>query len=309
MLNRLEIRHFRNHESFLADIPPNGCIFSGPNGSGKTSILEAIFLLASLKSFRLKNTYSCIQNGEPLCEVKATCPHEELVFRCQEKPKKKTALFWNNALVSASEMLEKKSFFAVLFCPEDLLLPFASPENRRRYLNRVLIPIFSDHFVAIRKYEKILRSRNALLKRIGEGVAKKEELDFYNKELAAQSHLITTKRREFFTEIEASVCHFYATISGASDPLRLVFEPNVPDGDPLEALKTHQKRDILRGTTSCGAHLDDFSFFIRKKPLIENASRGEVRSTLLALKMSEKLFIKSNTKKHPSYYSMMFFRN
>lgn len=298
MLSSIELRHFRNHFQFSADIPENGCIFSGPNGSGKTSILEAIFLMASLKSFRLKSTSGCIQNGEEMFEITTKSNDEKLIFRCQSTPRKKTILIRNDAVLSTQEILQKKSFFAVLFCPEDLLLPFASPDHRRRFLNRVLVPVFSDHFIAIRHYEKILRSRNALLKRIAEGLAKEDELHFYDEQLAEQSEEITKKRTDFFVDIRQNIADYYGTISHSSDTLDIAFQPNVT-GDVQAELNRRRKNDIFRGTTSCGAHLDDFSFFIRNQPLEENGSRGEVRSAILALKMSEKIFIQSATQKKP----------
>ncbi len=300
MLRNIHLKNFRNLTDLALDIPREGLIITGPNGSGKTSILEAVYTLATLKSFRAQQTMQCIQHGQNLAEVSAETENDSFIFRWQNSPKKQTVLSFNEIITQPAEILKKKSFFAVLFSPEDLFLPHSSPEKRRRYMNRVLIPLFSSHFQSMRRFEKILKTRNALLKRVAEGISKKDELDFYDNEFSRESEAITQVRSQYFEAISDAVARRYCEISGTKEKLTLRFCSHVSE-NVLETLQKNHERDIFRGVTTSGAHLDDFSFTLRDTPLQECGSRGEVRSAILALKISENEYLQSITGQKPLF--------
>lgn len=296
MLTHITLHSIRNHEQFSLNVPEKGCCIIGANGSGKTTLLEAIFALATTKSFRAKQSAQLVQSGKDFGRILArTRTHrgeEELDFLWQLSPRKKTVFRRNHVTLSAQEMLKKKHFFATLFSPEDVLLPFTTPEKRRRYLNRVLAPLFPHHFQSLKKFKKILSSRNALLKRIAEGVASKEELDFFTAAFAEESEKITAARADFFEKNTEYIRKKYQEISGTNDDFCVVFAPHVK-GNVQDVLEECYERDVARGATSKGAHHDDFFFLLRGKPLEETGSRGEVRSGILALKMAEHAFTKT----------------
>ncbi len=298
MLRHLSLKNFRNHANFEADFGATGAIITGANGSGKTSILEAIFLLSALRSFRHRSMEEVVKTGETFCEISATTDIETLLLRWQFEPSKKTALRRNNVLMSTTEILKKKKFFAVLFSPEELQLPFVSPRERRKFLNRLLTPLFPAHLNDLRQLEKILASRNALLKRIVENMAKRDEIDFYDQAFAQVSEGVTALRKQFFVESESAFATFYQKIARTSAQLQISFAPNT-ETNLFSLLQQTYTRDLARGATTHGAHHDDFCFLLDGKPLENCGSRGEVRSAILALKMAERDFVQRITECEP----------
>ena len=184
MISSLSLKNFRNHAKFFAEFSSQGALIVGSNGMGKTSILEAIFLLATLKSFRAKSNDGFLSTGEDFCEIAAKNEYEEIVFRTATQPRRGTTLLLNDIKKTTAAFLEEKHFFATLFSPEDLMLPFSAPDRRRRFLNRLLFPLDAKLFSVAREFDRVLASRNALLRRITEGLAKREELAFYDEKLS-----------------------------------------------------------------------------------------------------------------------------
>ncbi len=298
MISALSLRNFRNHADFSVDFSPLGALIVGANGSGKTSLLEAIFLLATLKSFRAKTNDTFIKTGEDFCEISAQTETQNLIFRTAMRPRKGTALFFDATKKTTTDFLTEKSFCAVLFSPEDLILPFSPPDRRRRFLNRLLFPLDASLFSVAREFERVLASRNALLRRISDGLAKRNEILFYDEKLCSNSIRITEARADFFSEIAEEISQYYFQISGKDESLEIRFSPDSLDDLP-EKLNKNFVLDCARGSTSNGAHRDDFEFFLRGKNIGEVGSRGEIRSAILALKMAEKSFLKRKTGQNP----------
>lgn len=292
MLRSLKLRNFRNHSGFFAEFTPAGAVLVGPNGAGKTSVIEAIYLLATLRSFRHSHTRDMMLDHDGLTEVLAATDEEELGIRVQMRPTKATAIVRNSLPVSASEFLKSKRFFAVLFSPEELQLPFALPKERRRFLNRLLSPLSPAHLQDLHDFEKTLAARNALLRRIQAQQAGKEELDFYDERLAVRSTAITARRARFFADFGERIREAFAELTGLFKAVEPRFLPDITD-NALATIKDATDRDIARGATGRGAHHDDFGFWLDGRPLQAVGSRGEVRSALLALKLAEFDFIKA----------------
>ena len=298
MISRLFLKNFRNHADFSAEFSARGALFVGKNGAGKTSILESIFLLSHLKSFRAKSADQFLRRDADFGEIAAENDGDEILFRAARRPRRGTALFWRGQKVSTTAFLAKKNLFATLFSPEDLFLPFAPPDRRRRFLNRILFPLDARLFAAARQFEKILNSRNALLKRIFEKKAGRDELKFFDQKFCSISEKITKNRAHFLAEISEEIAENYQKIARKSEKLKIVFLPSAAENLP-EKLNKNFVLDCARGSTGFGAHRDDFCFFLRDEKLTEIASRGEIRSAILALKMAEKNFLAKKTGKTP----------
>lgn len=164
-VQKVSARGFRN----LADISltphPRFNVLSGENGQGKTNLLEAIYLIATLRSFRTQRIEELIRFGEPAADLRAQVEHRDvqrtLGVRLESRPTKKTAL------VDGKQANGGDYFGAVnvvLFSPEDLRLPKGPPVGRRRFLDRAIWNTLPAYLDEVRTYDRVLRSRNALLR-------------------------------------------------------------------------------------------------------------------------------------------------
>jgi len=286
MISSLSLTHFRNHDQCEFSFSEKGAVFVGKNGTGKTSLLEAMSFLAHGKSFRSPDF---LQHDAEYCLVTLETQKEKLEFRF-EKRRKKSVFLRNEIPKKLVSFFQEKEFFTVLFTPEDIFLPFAAPQDRRRFLSRLLFPLDTELFEMARRAEQILKRRNALLRLISEEKATEEELDFFDETFAEASNFITQARQDFFQKFSETFSEKYQLISGTEEECCLSFFPNCKE-DLLSLLKKNRRRDILLGATQHGAHRDDFSFSLRGHPLKEAGSRGEVRSAILALKMVEREYI------------------
>lgn len=161
----LSARGFRNLAGITLVPHPRFNVLSGENGQGKTNILEAIYLIATLRSFRTLRTEELIRFGEPTAELRARVEHRDvqrsLGVRLETRPTKKVALV-DGKQASGSEYFGAVN--VVLFAPEDLRLPKGPPVGRRRFLDRAIWNTLPAYLDEVRTYDRVLRSRNALLR-------------------------------------------------------------------------------------------------------------------------------------------------
>lgn len=298
-LKTLSLEQFRSHESESWEFSPGITLLVGENGIGKTNILEAISALAFTRPFRSREKGVFISHTKEYAKISGsiTGKHEETLDIFWESASGKKTVFRHNGVTfSPSEYLQKKSFQAVLFSPEEMNLPFSAPKVRRTFLSSVLAPVFPDYFEAALKYESVLRHRNRLLSEYGEGRAKKEEFDFWNTELEKWAKVILARRREFFHFTNGVLSALYGEISGKNAVIEIRSEETIsPELNFQEALAKSFAKDVAMGATSLGPHRDDFSFFLDGNLISEAGSRGEVRSALLALTFAEQAFLEQHT--------------
>ncbi|MEI7510573.1 MAG: DNA replication and repair protein RecF [Candidatus Peregrinibacteria bacterium] len=313
MISSLTLENFRKftQESFV--FSEGITVIEGNNGVGKTNILEAIYALATGKPFRSHKKEVFVQHDAPYARVSGICTsppdkgglggggEKDAINRVstifwQISPTAKTAYFWDDIALSAGEYLKKKTFFAVLFSPEEMNLPLFAPKYRRNFLNRLLSLLFPEYFEAASKYEITLQNRNQLLKRAQESFVSPQEFFFWDQELIKWEAVIRKKREDFFVFVNVHISSAYQRMSGAFDDIAIHFQPSVDSHIPFtEALLSHFARDKMMGSTGVGPHRDDFQILLRGLPLEEDASRGETRSALLALKEIERIFIAEHT--------------
>ena len=332
VLSSLSLQNFRNFKKERFEFLPGVTIIVGPNTFGKTNILEAIYMLASGKSFRAEVEKEIISYGEEIARVGAEVAHENFLVRGpladslitnsenfvgSPRPSELSKL---EVIITTGQVASKKApkkqflvngvkkrmtdfignFFAVLFSPQDLQLITDSPSRRRRYLNDVLSSVDKEYRRALLVYEKGVRQRNKLLERIRERQASASQLDYWNKLLIDNGQVITHKREEFIDFInqldftEKNMANF-----------KIVYEKNEISE---ERLKEKQEREIILGMTLVGPHRDDF--VVNKQLTINNqqsksrdlsiyGSRGEQRLAVLWLKLGELAFLEEKTERKP----------
>lgn len=327
ILKSLIFQNFRNYFKKEFGFSSRANLIVGPNSAGKTNILEAIYFLASGKSFRVKGVESeTIRNGAEIGRVFGKTGENgretklEIVLTRGEIAGEKTAK--KKYLVNG---VGKRAFDfvgnlrAVYFGPEDLELVTDSPSLRRKYLDMVLSQVDREYARASLSYEKGLRSRNKILEEMREiGVVDRRRLYFWDQLLVKNGNIVSEGRRDFINFLNArKEFDLPATPSQA----RLAWRAGEDGGfeveyDPStiseERLAKYGNEEIAAGMTLVGPHRDDFKIRIipndQKNPnypeqqgrdLSIYGSRGEQRLAILWLKLGETNFIKEKTDDFP----------
>jgi len=289
MLKHLSLINYRNHSSFelnLSEIT----VLIGKNGIGKTNVLESIEVLSSCRSFRGDNRLDLIKFDSDYTRVVG----DELEVFIQRTPR---LLFQ----VKERGIKRKVADFvgllpSVVFSPESLEIIIGDPKERRRFLDIVISQKDHKYLRALQDYKKILTQRNNLLKLISDGRASEDQLDFWDIELVIASKIITDGRRQAANDFAAMISGFYQTISGQKmSMIELVYHAKA-EGDFKAKLLAKRGIDISAGITTSGPHRDDLQFKLNNLEAEKYASRGELRSIVLALKMAELKYLENGTK-------------
>ena len=305
-MNIVEIffRDWRNlvDVNFRPDAAVN--IFLGRNAQGKTNILEAINFVSLLRS-RAGKESELIRWGQDAAIVrvrffKAGVLHE-LAIEISRARRRRILLDANP--IRPRELIGKLN--SVLFSPEDLFMFKSSPSTRRKFLDAQISQAAPVYFLELSKYTRLVEIRNALLKKIRDNSARTEELDLWDEQLAFAAEKVIGKRLVAVDKLNSLANFMQRQISAQSENLTVVYDLRGLDSREdiatnfLRQLRARRFKDIQRGSTSFGPHLDDLKFFINGHELKLFGSQGQLRTAALALKLSELQFIKSETGEYP----------
>lgn len=289
MLKHLSLTNYRNHSKFSLELSEI-TVLVGKNGAGKTNVLESIEVLSSCRSFRGDNRTDLIKFDSDYTRIVG----DELEVFIQRSPR----LMFQ---VKERGIKRKVSDFvgllpSVVFSPESLEIIIGDPKERRRFLDIVISQKDHQYLRALQDYKKILTQRNNLLKLIADGRASEDQLDFWDTELVLSAKTITVGRNLATREFTEKISGFYQTISGQKNSIiELVYHAKA-DGDFDAKLKAKREIDIAVGLTTSGPHRDDLQFKLNTLEAEKYASRGELRSIVLALKMAELKYLENKTK-------------
>jgi DNA replication and repair protein RecF len=272
---------------------PRTSVFFGENGQGKTNLLEAAYYLIEFRSFRSKTPAELVAWGAPVAELSAEVEAGGLVHRIEVEvgPGRKLVRLDGKAIRRDTPALARLG--VVVFVPEDLLLPRASPAARRSFLDRAAFNVERLFYSEALAFQKVLKNRNAVLKR---GLASPALLATYDEELARTGARIVMRRRSLTAALAPRVGDIFVAIH-ADLPARIRYrsDPTVEEAtgeeDVRRALAQGLERtralDGKRGFTGFGPHHDDLEILLAGRPVREHGSQGQVRSLVLALKLAE----------------------
>lgn len=302
MVIKIRLTSFRNFKSKLLEFPEGISVIVGPNASGKTNILEGLYLLSTGKSFRARIEEEMINYPRDLARVKGRIKKDgekldleviltrgliDIGARRPEKIARKRLLIKG---VSKRLIDFAGNFKITLFGPWDLDLVTESPSLRRRFLDSVLSQVDREYRRAALSYEKGLRQRNKLLLRIREEGISRSQLLFWDKLLIKNGDYISKKRGELIEFINKN-----PSINKES------FELEYDRSGISEArLEQYAEEEIAAATTLVGPHRDDFIFKKEKRELARFGSRGEQRMSVLWLKLAELSFIEKVSGERPT---------
>ena len=297
ILKTLRVQNFRTHSDFILEIGEKSTLISGANGSGKTSLLEAIYFALQGTSFRSSDKEILRNDGSSWFRIDLKDSKDSLrtiIFNDAIQKSKKQFLVDGNKKARLSANLRIP---VVLFEPDDLQLLSGSPTRRRNFLDYFLSQIFPSFQLALARYNKALKQRNNLLKRDN---VSKDELFPWNLMLAEYGAEIISKRQDFLELLNSKIEEVYFEISGVKDEIKIDYlGEKVSKNEILAILSENIERDKILGYTNFGPHKHDIQFIFNKKPAQNVASRGENRSLVLALKFIETDILADLTSKRP----------
>lgn len=297
ILKTLRVQNFRTHSDFILEIGEKSTLISGANGSGKTSLLEAIYFALQGTSFRSSDKEILRNDGSSWFRIDLKDSRDSLrtiIFNNAVQKSKKQFLVDGNRKARLNANLRIP---VVLFEPDDLQLLSGSPTRRRNFLDYFLSQIFPSFQLALTRYNKALKQRNNLLKRDN---VSKDELFPWNLMLAEYGAEIISKRQDFLELLNSKIEEVYFEISGVKDEIEIDYlGEKVSKNEILAILSENIERDKILGYTNFGPHKHDIQFIFNKKPAQNVASRGENRSLVLALKFIETDILADLTSKRP----------
>jgi DNA replication and repair protein RecF len=297
-LTALQTIHFRNLASVLLEAHPRFNVLSGDNAQGKTNLLEAIYLCGTLRSFRAGKTEELIAFGQGEARVRARVEKEgiERLLEVRLSPGHKNARIDGKG-TRASDYFGGMN--VVLFQPDDLRLPRGAPSGRRRFVDRAVFSERPQYLAEAQAYERVLRSRNAVLRE--PGPPRPELLEVYDEQLARAAVPIVLRRATLVAELAPRAAEVFHRLTRTGRTLELLYRPAVAERDPslaldqgraIEAAMRQQlvadhRRDQARGATSAGPHTDDLDLSLDGRDAQKYASQGQLRAIVLALKIAE----------------------
>lgn len=285
-IKKISLKNFRNFKEASLDFSQKVLIY-GPNAKGKTNVLEAIYLVATTRSFRgreveIINKDADFMRLDSVIE-KDTDFDVEIIFEKKEsiertfkiKGKKRPVIDFVG------------EFSAVVFSPEDINLVSSAPSDKRKYLSYTIGQKDKEYLYNLLNYKKVLKQRNELLKTGDRGIIN-EEIDIWDEALASSGEKIIKKRKNLEDFINKKLSYYYEKISGEEREVYFNYQPSANPSEFKLALKKSRERDINERTTTVGPHRDSWEILMDGNIVRGFASRGEYRTIILALKLCEK---------------------
>jgi len=287
----LELRDFRNYREASLALEPGVTVIVGPNGQGKTNLVEAIVVLGAGTSHRVTGDQALVRQGEDRAIVRARLRHGERAIAVEAELNRSGAnrIQVNGQAVRSREA--RRYLDAVLFAPEDLAIVRGEPGGRRRFLDDLLAMRQPRIAGVLVDYERVLRQRNSLLKsarasRLTDSTL--STLEVWDERLAALGAEIVAGRAALVEELAPHVAGAYQAIAGTAHDVVLTPETTAAGNAPgfLEILRGRRSDELDRAMTLVGPHRDDLLIELNGMPARTTASHGESWSTALALKLA-----------------------
>jgi len=294
-IKKLKLHDFRNYKSLNVTLTKGINIIYGENAQGKTNLLESIYVLGLTKSHRSFIDNNLINNSGKYLTIEGIVNTNKIDNKLNIYIDNKTKVlkFNNNTIKQISDYISLMNI--IIFYPDDLELIKGSPQIRRKYINLELSQLYSNYFILINEYNKILKFRNEYLKKINKKISKDiTYIEILTGYLIDKSIMIYKMRDKFIKKVNEYCGDIYKDImdlEGFSINYKTNIEIDLKDSNIKNYLKEEYNKkldyDIKLCSTSIGPHKDDIEFFLGDKNLKFYGSQGQQRIAVLALKLAE----------------------
>ncbi|HUP65453.1 MAG TPA: DNA replication and repair protein RecF [Thermoanaerobaculia bacterium] len=309
ILRSLGTRSFRNLRDASIEFHPSANIFVGDNGQGKTNLLEAVYLLATTRSFRTTRTARLARLGAPSLFVEGLVEDAQKIERrlsigIAAESERRRELLVNGQKATLQQYLAHLPVFA--YSAARLEIIRGGPEERRRFLDRGIASIRPAYVGELSRYTRALRQRNALLQSIAERKRSGKELVSWNRELVESAIPIASARDAYASELALEAKKIAAAHAYHLEDLEFIYRPSgFEDGISIEsgvaALHALKGRESSAGFTLAGPHRDQLEILQKGQPAAEILSSGEVKMTVLFLKLGKVELYRRETDGEPLF--------
>ncbi|OGN61549.1 MAG: hypothetical protein A3F09_01605 [Chlamydiae bacterium RIFCSPHIGHO2_12_FULL_49_11] len=286
----MQLSHFRSFEKFEIEFQESGQLLVGENGVGKTSLLEALSLLFTGRSFRTHKLSDMVRYGAPGFSIEAifskTPPLTESIRINYELKENRKEIFFNRTSLSTFTPLIGRVPL-VSFVPTDIELIMSSPAFRRRFMNLLLSQRSREYLLHFARYTRALKHKNALLKQ-----EKWHLLEPFEIEMDRSGSYLIAARRTFLFELQEKADPYFQCFHGAKQ-ITFTYEENSRGVPLLQAWKEGREKELRYALCCIGPHRDDFQIRLDHKPAKQFASEGQKRALLAALKLAELSFLEN----------------
>lgn len=329
-LKRLSLTNFRSFTRLDVDLPGRILLLLGDNAQGKTSLLEAIFYLATFSSFHTQTdrqlvSFSANEESMQVARIVAEVEKKNKTTRMEirlileegsnSSPRLRKEILVDGVKRKAVEALGEVN--AVIFLPQMMRILEGSPEDRRRYINMVISQVIPGYGQALGLYARALEQRNALLKLLAERGGDASQLDYWDTLLAEHGATIISGRITALRELEKTASEIHQNLTAGDELLRISYLPSFPpqpltlpnEDDQhfydeiregfLKKISSLRKEEIQRGVTTNGPHRDELRILSNGIDLGDYGSRGQLRTALLATKLAEVEWMRIRTGECP----------
>lgn len=309
-LKSLYLRSFRNYLEQQVEFKAQKTILVGNNAQGKSNLLEAVELMATLKSHRTPRDRDLVQEGATTGQILATL---DRIYGQSELSLILRASGRRTVILNQEPLRRHLDFLGVLnaveFSSLDLELVRGAPEARRNWLDALLVQLEPIYAYILHQYYQVLRQRNALLKELRkrevglsssespqEAISTDSQLQLWDEQLAETGSRVTRRRARVLERLAPLAQAWHASISGHQEILEIKYSPNVNWGQDepthvkqafLEKIAQRRIAEQQLGTTVVGPHRDEVEFTINQTPARSYGSQGQQRTLVLALKLAE----------------------
>ncbi|MEZ5376695.1 MAG: DNA replication/repair protein RecF [Acidimicrobiales bacterium] len=286
-LDRVWLTDFRSYEHIEIELDDGLTAVVGANGIGKTNLLEAIGLLATLKSFRGAPTDSLIRRGSERAIIRAEGERDgrPVLIELELAPGKSRAQVNRQKLQRTRDLLG--ALRVTVFAPDDLTLVKDGPAVRRDFVDDLAVALDPKHDRTLSDFDRALRQRNALLRTAGGRLDESAELtlDVWDTQLAQLGSVVLDRRYDVLEQLVPLASACYRTLAADDTDLTADYLTSWSDGSLLVALTQSRDNDVRRGVSTVGPHRDEIAFSIDGFASRTEASQGEQRTLALALRL------------------------
>ena len=292
LVKEIKLNNYRNYSNITIPLYPTLNIIIGPNGIGKTNILESVIVSSNTKSFRTTKDSELIKKEKEYSKIEIDSDVGKLKIVINQTGK---CLFINNnPIKKTSEYIGKLN--AILFKPSDLELFNQSPKERRKLLDIELGKISNDYLSALVVYNKLLKDKNKLLK---ENKIDQNYLDLIDQEMIPNIINIIKLREEFFRNINLWITNIYQAISNTNTKIQIVYKKCAEESEVKDKLFNAREKDYFYHYSTFGPNHEDYYFKFNDDELNSVASQGQKRMVFIAFKFALIKYIQQLTNKTP----------